>query len=169
MPVATLQATYFEQQWRINGRRHFSLVYSATMTDDYVLARMPQTFLDNASTHSVTVTNVDIFYTDQDAAGTVNLGYPFITMNGNSAAYLNCPVTSAKKYTVFNFTNLEAGVEASMMRSTSTLAWIGTVTGHAATDECALYIRGYIESVRLAPELQAVSVEGYKWPLQRRY
>ena len=139
------------------------------MTEDFVVCRVPQVFIDNAGSNSVTITNVDLMYTDDNSAGGVLLGYPFVQVTPSMVAYLDCHVTAAQKYTIWNFTNLEVAAEASMVNTTTQMIWVGLTSGHAAADSLYVMLRGYIESARLAPELQAVSVEGYKWPLQRRF
>ena len=149
------------------GRRWFNMPYTApNYNDTLVWCSTSNTVWDVANENSLVVTNVEILH-----EGTVGVELTYIYLatgaGGQQVVYLPHH-TTAKAVDVHAVSNLNAFV------NTNTLAlgqiWL-TIwpTGYVNTDDMTIFIRGYIQGTPQTGIVQAVSVEGYKWPLQRRY
>ena len=146
-----------------NGRQYFNVGYTAANYNDViVLCGVPGiNFMQAAKSKNVIIDSVSITH-----VGTVGVELTYIFLaNAGSVAHLPHHTTAKAVDTVwYNQIGFQCYPEPGDIWLT---IW---PTGYAGTDDMTIIIRGWIEGGGLVePNIQPVSVEGYKWPLQRRY
>ena len=157
-------ATGFYLSKPVNGVRYFGVNYShtAAAAADTLFCAIPEALYKEALGGIMVVTNAEVQISS--AAGGIKLNLVYVA--APTPVYLEYKVSvNTTETIVWNNINAACSTEAFSETAKAYWGWLGFTTATAG-DTFGFALRGFI----ITPEdAMPVSVEGYKWPLQRRY
>ena len=158
--TAVLQSFGVEDQWGTDGRRYFIARFqpAAAYNTTPVIAYWPQQLIDLAKDLNVRITQLYIVH-----AATIGVQITPYFYAVNTQMYVE-PHTTTAAMDYFTWRQLDIPLSSTTTGSIVSL----TMAGYGPADIIQLGIVGYLASTAREPQMQSVSLEGYKWPLTRR-
>ena len=158
--TAVLQSFGVEDQWGTDGRRYFGARFqpAAAYNTTPVIAYWPQQLIDLAKDLNVRITQLYIVH-----AATIGVQITPYFYAVNTQMYVE-PHTTTAAMDYFTWRQLDIPLSSTTTGSIVSL----TMAGYGPADIIQLGIIGYLASTAREPQMQSVSLEGYKWPLTRR-
>jgi hypothetical protein len=165
MAEATFVSAFMQPYWGSDGRRYFVVSYNASnFNDTSINCRYPTgAFSDgDAIGANVIVTGVSFQYATSVGA----VLRPYITVSGDPLVYVQLCAYATAYALDYHHIQCEVPLGPTL---TANNALLGVLpSGYAATDDLLITIIGYLQSTASQPHPLPVSLEGYKWPLNRR-
>ena len=160
--TAVLQSFGVEDQWGTDGRRYFGARFqpAAAYNTTPVIAYWPQQLFDLAKDLNVRITQLFTVH-----AATIGVQItPFFGSVAGQMYIEPHTTTAAMDYFTWRQLDIPLGTPASINTYLVQL----TMAGYGVADIIQLGVVGYLASTAREPQMQSVSLEGYKWPLTRR-